>query len=107
MFPKTEKSKSQLEMKELKNQSAFLLGRNEDIVDIVLSSASCSKQHAVIQFLQKDGDVNPYVIDLNSTNSTLLNNFKLEPQKYHQLKHKDLLNFGDLKIDFVVINSSD
>lgn len=36
----------------LGSQSAYLLGRDRNVVDIPLDHESCSKQHAVVQFRQ-------------------------------------------------------
>lgn len=36
----------------------------------------------------------PYIIDLGSGNGTYLNNERIEPQRYYELKEKDILKFG-------------
>ncbi|EMP34870.1 Smad nuclear-interacting protein 1, partial [Chelonia mydas] len=84
-------------------QSAYLLGRHRRIADIPIDHPSCSKQHAVFQYrlveyTRADGTVGrrvkPYIIDLGSGNGTFLNNQRIEPQRYYELKEKDVLKFG-------------
>ncbi|KAL1791542.1 smad nuclear-interacting protein 1, partial [Sigmodon hispidus] len=60
-------------------------------------------QHAVFQYrlvehTRADGTVGhrvkPSIIDLGSGNGTFLNNKCIEPQRYYELKEKDVLKFG-------------
>jgi smad nuclear-interacting protein 1 len=70
-------------------QSAYLIGRDAQVADIVVAHPSCSKQHAVIQFryTEKKGvmAVRPYIMDLESTNGTFLNGERIESSKYIEL----------------------
>ncbi|TDH70051.1 hypothetical protein CCR75_000837 [Bremia lactucae] len=94
-------------------KSAFLIGRDKAVADILTEHLSCSKQHAVLQYrmYQKettDGlgfqhEVRPYIMDLNSTNSTFLNGFKIEGSRYIELKEKDVLRFGDSTREYVLM----
>ncbi|EYC33235.1 hypothetical protein Y032_0002g678 [Ancylostoma ceylanicum] len=94
-------------------QSAYLIGRDRKIADLPIDHPSCSKQHAVLQyrsvpFEKADGTrarrVLPYIIDLGSSNGTFLNGSKIEPQRYIELKEKDVLKFGFSSREFVVLN---
>uniref|UniRef100_A0A0K0DGC7 FHA domain-containing protein n=1 Tax=Angiostrongylus cantonensis TaxID=6313 RepID=A0A0K0DGC7_ANGCA len=94
-------------------QSAYLIGRDRKIADLPIDHPSCSKQHAVLQyrsvpFERVDGTkarrVLPYIIDLGSSNGTFLNGSKIEPQRYVELKEKDVLKFGFSTREFVVLN---
>ena len=38
--------------------------------------------------------VKPYIIDLGSTNKTFLNGSAIDPQRYYELREKDVLKFG-------------
>ncbi|XP_063810419.1 smad nuclear-interacting protein 1 isoform X2 [Pseudophryne corroboree] len=96
-------------------QSAYLLGRQRHIADIPIDHPSCSKQHAVLQyrmvpFTRPNGTlgrrVRPYIIDLGSGNGTYLNNQRIEPQKYYELKEKDVLKFGFSSREYVVLHES-
>ncbi|XP_069478749.1 smad nuclear-interacting protein 1 [Ambystoma mexicanum] len=96
-------------------QSAYLLGRHRKIADIPIDHPSCSKQHAVLQyrlveFTRANGQVGrrvrPYIIDLGSGNGTFLNNQKIEPQRYYELKEKDVLKFGFSSREYVVLHES-
>ncbi|XP_072275768.1 smad nuclear-interacting protein 1 [Pyxicephalus adspersus] len=94
-------------------QSAYLMGRQRRIADIPIDHPSCSKQHAVLQyrmvaFTRSDGTtgrrVRPYIIDLGSGNGTYLNNQRIEPQRYYELKEKDVLKFGFSSREYVVLH---
>ncbi|CAG6014699.1 smad nuclear-interacting protein 1 [Menidia menidia] len=94
-------------------QSAYLLGRQRKIADIPIDHPSCSKQHAVFQyrlveFTRADGTtgrrVRPYIIDLGSGNGTYLNNQRIESQRYHELREKDVLKFGFSSREYVLLH---
>ena len=101
-----------LEILHLHRQSAFLLGRQRTIADIPIDHPSCSKQHAVLQFrmIEEETDgvlrrkVKPYIIDLAATNGTFVNNEKIEPQRYVELKEQDVLKFGFSSRDYVLLH---
>lgn len=96
-------------------QSAYLLGRHRRIADIPIDHPSCSKQHAVFQYrlveyTRADGTVGrrvkPYIIDLGSGNGTFLNNKRIEPQRYYELREKDVLKFGFSSREYVLLHES-
>ncbi|KAL2084743.1 hypothetical protein ACEWY4_020261 [Coilia grayii] len=96
-------------------QSAYLLGRQRKIADIPIDHPSCSKQHAVFQYrlvehTRADGTtgrrVKPYIIDLGSGNGTYLNNQRIDPQRYYELKEKDVLKFGFSSREYVLLHES-
>lgn len=87
-------------------QSAYLLGKDRAIADIPIDHPSCSKQHAVIQFRKVKGQVRPYIIDLDSTNKTKLNDEDIEPRRYVELFEKDVLKFGYSSREYVVMNEN-
>ena len=103
-----------LEVLHLHRQSAYLLGRDERVADIVVQHPSCSKQHAVIQFrmIRKKvaatgrfvETVKPYVMDLKSANKTLLNGVEVEDARYYELIEGDVLKFGGSTRDYVILN---
>uniref|UniRef100_A0A915IKG4 FHA domain-containing protein n=1 Tax=Romanomermis culicivorax TaxID=13658 RepID=A0A915IKG4_ROMCU len=93
-------------------QSAYLIGKDRRIVDLPIDHPSCSKQHAVLQYRQvavKQGErtlrrIKPYIIDLESSNGTFLNNKKIEAKKYYELMEKDVLKFGFSTREYVVLH---
>lgn len=85
-------------------QSAYLLGKDRSIADIPIDHPSCSKQHAVIQFRKVKGKIYPYIIDLDSTNKTKLNDEILESRRYYQLFEKDMIKFGFSTREYVIMN---
>lgn len=96
-------------------QSAYLVGRHRGIADIPLDHPSCSKQHAVLQYRlveysRADGTlgrrVKPYIMDLGSGNGTFLNNERIQPQRYYELKEKDVLRFGFSTREYVLLHES-
>jgi smad nuclear-interacting protein 1 len=107
-------------------QSVYLFGRdaavstpfkfNDDlrrsslqVVDIPLDHPSCSKQHAALQyrhvmekneFGEKRGVVKPFIIDLESTNGTHVNDEQIPSARYYELK----LNDGEFDFMDVYVN---
>ncbi|ORY12728.1 SMAD/FHA domain-containing protein [Clohesyomyces aquaticus] len=101
---------------ELHTQSCWLLGRAQEVADIVLGHPSSSQQHAAIQFRyitkvkedeygisKKTGKVKPYIIDLESSNGTELNGEKLEAGRYYELRDKDMMQFGGSEREYVIM----
>lgn len=94
-------------------QSCFLIGREKKICEIAVDHPSCSKQHAALQYRsvnyeREDGSVGkrvrPYIIDLESSNGTFVNNKKIEPRKYYELFEKDVLKFGFSSREYVLLH---
>ncbi|CAL1277392.1 unnamed protein product [Larinioides sclopetarius] len=94
-------------------QSAYLFGRTRSIADIPIDHPSCSKQHAVLQFRlvtfkREDGTtgrrVRPYIIDLESSNGTFVNNKKVDPRCYVELIEKDVIKFGFSSREYVLLH---
>lgn len=117
------KGEDTLEFIELWERSAWLFGREEGVVDVVTSHPSCSGQHAALQFryvatharesgehqerqLLKESDkdcIRLYLMDLGSTHHTRLNGTKIESHRYVELRHKDVIEFGGSKREYVII----
>ncbi|KAG8725431.1 hypothetical protein FRC09_019159 [Ceratobasidium sp. 395] len=92
------KGQEQVDLLHLHRQSAYLIGRDQTVCDIPVEHPSCSKQHAVIQFRQvqvKDDYgvskpfIKPFVIDLESTNGTIVNDEAIPVSRYYELKASD------------------
>jgi len=95
-------------------QSAFLIGSEEKIADILIRDDSVEEQHAVIQFRIKRlhppaGSldpvrlfITPYIMDLETQAGTFLNDEKIEAARYYELKEKDQIRFGNSP-DFVLL----
>lgn len=47
--------------------------------------------------------VKPYILDLESTNKTYLNGDAIEPARYHELREKDVLRFGESQKEYVLM----
>lgn len=62
----------------------------------------------LVAFTRADGTtgrrVKPYIIDLGSGNGTYLNNQRIEPQRYYELKEKDVLKFGFSSREYVLLH---
>ncbi|CAI5438965.1 unnamed protein product [Caenorhabditis angaria] len=110
------KGEEALQVLYIHRQSAYLIGRDHKIADIPVDHPSCSKQHAVLQFrsmpfTRDDGSrarrIMPYIIDLGSGNGTYLNEEKIEPQRYIELKEKDMLKFGFSTREYVVMKEKE
>lgn len=96
-------------------KSAYLFGRDRRIADIPIDNLSCSKQHAVCQYrlidyMRLDGTsarrISPYIMDLDSSNGTYVNNSMVEPQQYHELFERDVINFGYSSRDYVLLRDT-
>lgn len=96
-------------------QSCYLIGRDRKVVDLPVDHPSCSKQHAALQyrlvtFLRDDGTtgkrIRPYLIDLESSNGTYVNNNKIEPRKYVELLEKDVIKFGYSSREYVLLHEN-
>lgn len=118
-----------LETLHISKQSAYLMGRNQDIADIPLLHPSLSGQHAVLQYravpVRGNGSINnngsnsdgiggtttrlscqPYIMDLESTNGTFLNGVKIDAARYYQLKKGDVLTFGASTREYVLMTEN-
>ncbi|KAK0549818.1 hypothetical protein OC846_000285 [Tilletia horrida] len=81
-------------------------------VDIPIDHPSASKQHAVIQFRQvternEFGDeqrrIQPFLIDLESSNGSYLNGAEVPTSRYVELKSGDTLKFGASAREWVLL----
>ncbi|GAX18721.1 smad nuclear-interacting protein 1 [Fistulifera solaris] len=100
-----------IETLHVSKQSAFLIGRNAEIADIVVHHPSCSSQHAVLQYRalpREDGRLHcqPYLLDLESTNGTFLNGVRIDAARYYQLKKGDVLKFGASTREYVLLTAN-
>lgn len=107
------KGESDLPFIPIHRQSAYLFGRTRSIADIPIDHPSCSKQHAVLQFRlvsykRDDGTtgrrVRPYIIDLESSNGTFVNNKRVDARCYVELMEKDVVKFGYSSREYVVLH---
>ncbi|SPO25058.1 related to Smad nuclear interacting protein 1 [Ustilago trichophora] len=96
-------------------QSAYLLGRDRTVVDIPLDHESCSKQHAVVQFRQtvttnefgdKKKRIQPFLIDLESSNGSYVNDTEIPTSRYYQLRTGDTLTFGASTREYVLLDET-
>ncbi|KAI0335877.1 SMAD/FHA domain-containing protein [Cubamyces sp. BRFM 1775] len=107
------KGKEQVDLLHIHRQSAYLIGRDRTVVDIAVEHPSCSKQHAVIQYRQVQeknefGDVKtavkPFIIDLESTNGTIVNDETIPTSRYYELMLGDVIKFGESTREYVLMN---
>ncbi|KAJ7784392.1 SMAD/FHA domain-containing protein, partial [Mycena metata] len=107
------KGSEQVELLHIHRQSAYLFGRDRLVADVALDHPSCSKQHAVIQYRfiqQKDefgvskGSIKPFVIDLESTNGTHVNDQAIPVSRYYELKASDVIKFGQSTREYVLLH---
>ncbi|EUR66763.1 hypothetical protein PFBG_04343 [Plasmodium falciparum 7G8] len=88
------------------DKSYYLIGKEQLAVDIQLNNISISKQHAVIQFKKHESKILPFLLDLNSTNGTYINNEKIQPNKYYELRETDIIRFGSSNREFVLLHDT-
>ncbi|KAJ4796747.1 SMAD/FHA domain-containing protein [Rhynchospora pubera] len=96
-------------------QSCYLFGRERRVADIPTDHPSCSKQHAVLQYRQVEVEqpdgmmakkVRPYLMDLESTNGTFINDNRLEQRRYYELFEKDTIKFGNSSREYVLLHEN-
>jgi len=107
------KGAEQVELLHIHRQSAYLIGRDRLVADIAVDHPSCSKQHAAIQYRyvqEKDelgtskGVIKPFVIDLESTNKTFVNDEAIPAARYYELKTGDVIKFGLSTREYVILH---
>jgi len=110
------KGKDQFDLLHIYRQSAYLAGRDKAVVDIHTEHPSCSKQHAAFQFRQvtfrnEFGDskllVKPFIIDLESTNGTFVNEVEIPTSRYYELHPGDVIKFGLSTREYVILNEDE
>jgi len=91
----------------------YLIGRLP-ICDIVADDATCSRQHAIVQFRPGDPDQftgqrtdEVYIYDLGSTSGTYVNGMPLQAKAYYPLYKGDILQFGQYACAFVLRDCTD
>ena len=106
------KGKELLQTLHISKQSAYLIGRNQEIADIPVQHPSLSGQHAVLQYraLPTKHDplkvaCQPYIMDF-STNGTFLNTVRIDSARYYQLKKGDVLKFGGSTREYVLMTEN-
>jgi len=100
------KGEETLPVMHIHRQSAYLIGKDRKVADIPVDHPSCSRQHAVLQYRMVNNKVKPYVIDLGSSNGTYLNNQKIDPQRYVELREKDVVKFGYSSREYVLLHDN-
>ncbi|KAH8825209.1 SMAD/FHA domain-containing protein [Flagelloscypha sp. PMI_526] len=107
------KGEEQTDLLHINRQSAYLFGRDRLVCDVPLDHPSCSKQHAVIQYRSvKEKDdygavktvIKPFIIDLESTNGTIVNKEKIPTSRYYELMVRDVIQFGQSIKEYVLLS---
>ncbi|KAK1444036.1 nuclear inhibitor of protein phosphatase-1 like protein [Babesia gibsoni] len=89
----------------LDRQEHYIFGCDRRVVDVEMFHPTISKQHAVIQHRLVDKHrILPYIIDLESTNGTFLNDERIQPSRYYELRERDVVKFGRSSREYVVLN---
>ncbi len=65
----------------------------------VMPVVSCSRSWCACVCISR-----PYIIDLESTNGTYLNDKRLEAARYYELRPKDVLKFGFSSREYVFMH---
>merc|ERR1712196_717604 len=64
----TKENGSEPKVVHIHRQKGYLFGKDRRVADIPTDHQTCSKQHAVLHYRQTEGQVKPYVMDLESLN---------------------------------------
>lgn len=113
------KGDEMVETLHLHRQSAYLVGRDNRVADIVVAHPSCSKQHAVIQYRkvrrrskaasagsEEVEVVLPYLMDLQSAHRTFVNGEAIEDSRYFELREKDCIRFGASTREYILLHQA-
>jgi smad nuclear-interacting protein 1 len=105
------KGEDLLETVPLSVSTCWLIGKEAAVADLVVEHPSTSKQHAVIQFRyvekvvseygDKKGKVKPYIIDLESSNGTILNGDKIGSKRFIEVRSGDVMKLGTSEREYV------
>ncbi|EGN98362.1 hypothetical protein SERLA73DRAFT_183323 [Serpula lacrymans var. lacrymans S7.3] len=107
------KDGDEVELLHIHRQSAYLIGRDRSVADIAIEHPSCSKQHAVIQhrqvqekneFGESKPVIKPFIIDLESTNGTHVNDEPIPASRFYELKPSDVIKFGLSTREYVLLH---
>ena len=83
------------------DQISNIIGRDTDST-IVLNHPSISKKHAKIDYdIQTN---NAFLIDLNSTHGTYINDMKLNPNESIKIKSGDIISFGQSETKYIYLS---
>lgn len=85
-------------------QKGYLFGKDRRVADIPTDHQTCSKQHAILHYRHMNGEVKPYVMDLESVNGTFLNGERLEAARYYELRERDVVKFGMSSREYVMLH---
>ena len=66
-------------------------------IDVVIDKPTVSRYHACI--LREEGEF--FLMDMNSSNGTYVNNKPIAYKEKYQLKINDIIRFADIKYRFV------
>eukprot|EP00993_Chasmostoma_nieuportense_P003781 NODE_4483_length_781_cov_7.775229_g4324_i0.p2 GENE.NODE_4483_length_781_cov_7.775229_g4324_i0~~NODE_4483_length_781_cov_7.775229_g4324_i0.p2 ORF type:complete len:215 (-),score=51.72 NODE_4483_length_781_cov_7.775229_g4324_i0:71-715(-) len=86
--------------------AAYMFGRDRKLCDIPCNHPTISMQHCIVCFRCQPGQktqVRPYVMDLETTNGTFVNQERLPTSRYVELHHKDVIQFGTSTREFVLL----
>lgn len=97
------KDNNQIDVIPIYEKSHYLVGRERRVANISVDHPSCSSQHAVIQFRKLYGKIKPYIIDLESSNGTKINQNTIPTSRYVELFPKDVIQFGFSTREYVVL----
>lgn len=104
--------KDPMQTLQLYTRSCWLMGREVAVADISTEHPSCSKQHAIFQFRhimrkdewgEKKGKVGLYLLDLESSNGTFLNDERIEVARYVECRSGDVVKFGESTREYVLL----
>ena len=82
------------------DQLSNIIGRDTDSA-VVLNHPSISKKHAKIDYDIHTKDA--FLIDLNSSHGTFINDMKLNPKESIRLKKGDIISFGQSAIKYIYL----
>ena len=80
--------------------SITTIGSDRFLSDLFIDDTSLSTLHAKIIL----DDRGFYICDVSKDNTTYINNMRLKPQEWYQLKSGQTVRFGNFDFDFTIVN---
>ncbi|KAF8172007.1 SMAD/FHA domain-containing protein [Mycena galopus ATCC 62051] len=101
------KGSEQVELLHIHRQSAYLFGRDRLVADVALDHPRVPNSTPLFnkdEFGVSKGAIKPFVIDLESTNGTHVNDQAIPVSRYYELKANDVIKFGQSTREYVLLH---
>jgi pSer/pThr/pTyr-binding forkhead associated (FHA) protein len=71
------------------------------LIYVLVFSTSCFNE------IQISFSCRPYLLDLESTNGSFINKIQIKPKRFYEVKHKDVIKFGESTREYVFLKEDE